>query len=87
VEEKLAQIWSEVLAVERVGVYDDFFELGGHSLLATQVAARVRKTFEVTLPLRELFEATTIAALAESVQRIFLNELGKISEEEAVALA
>ena len=44
-EEALARIWSEVLRVERVGVYDNFFELGGHSLLATQVISRVRRVW------------------------------------------
>jgi acyl carrier protein len=64
VEEVLADIWAEVLGRERVGIDDDFFELGGHSLLATQVIARVRDTFQVTLPVRTVFEARTIADLS-----------------------
>jgi len=66
-EEGLAQIWGQVLGVARVGVQDNFFALGGHSLLATQVIARVRDMFDVELPLRTLFEAPTIAGVAEKM--------------------
>ncbi|BDV41010.1 hypothetical protein DSM21852_42640 (plasmid) [Methylocystis bryophila] len=66
-EAVLAQIWAEVLGVERVGIEDDFFELGGHSLLATRVVSRVRSTFEIALPVRAVFEAPTLAALALSI--------------------
>ncbi|MBZ4377523.1 condensation domain-containing protein, partial [Corallococcus sp. AS-1-6] len=68
-EERLAALWSEVLRVPTVGRTDNFFELGGHSLLATQLVARVRAALDVELPLRALFEAPTIAALAEKLQR------------------
>ena len=52
IEELVAQVWREVLKVERVGVYDNFFDLGGHSLLATRVVARLRTNFSIDLPLR-----------------------------------
>ncbi|WP_424217352.1 amino acid adenylation domain-containing protein (plasmid) [Streptomyces sp. BI20] len=67
-EEAIAAVWREALKVERVGIHDDFFELGGHSLLATQVIAGIRRALGVRLPLRTLFEAPTVAALARAAR-------------------
>jgi acyl carrier protein len=68
-EEGLAEIWAEVLRLERVGVEESFFDLGGHSLLATRVVARVREMFDVELPLRAIFDGPTVAELARRVDR------------------
>jgi acyl-coenzyme A synthetase/AMP-(fatty) acid ligase len=67
VEEALAQIWSELLGVERVGRGDNFFELGGHSLLATRMITRISAALGVDLALRDIFEAPKLGALAERV--------------------
>ncbi len=67
VEEVLAQMWAEVLGVERVGMQDNFFDLGGHSLLATQLISRVRDYLKVELPLYKLFESATVEELARTI--------------------
>jgi amino acid adenylation domain-containing protein/thioester reductase-like protein len=66
-ERQIAQIWSEILGLEKIGIYDNFFELGGHSLLITQLLAKIRKVFCVELPLKVLFDAPTIAELAAQI--------------------
>ena len=71
----LAAIWAEVLKVERVGVQDNFFELGGHSLLATQIASRVQKTLQRDVPLRAMFECSTVAELAGYIEGLAGNEI------------
>ncbi|MFI8083400.1 amino acid adenylation domain-containing protein [Kitasatospora sp. NPDC086009] len=85
-EEAVAAIWGEVLGVERIGVQDDFFALGGHSLLATRVLARLRETFAVELPLRLLFEATTVARLTEAVTDAVEAEITALTDEEVAGL-
>ncbi len=66
-EALLAAIWRQVLGVEEVGVEDDFFAQGGHSLLATQLVSRIRETFGVELPLRQVFAAPALGAMAAAV--------------------
>jgi amino acid adenylation domain-containing protein len=63
-EQRLAEIWSDALQIERIGIHDNFFEIGGQSLLATQVVARIREAFDRELPLRALFDGGNIEALA-----------------------
>ncbi|MEW6032839.1 MAG: amino acid adenylation domain-containing protein [Bacillota bacterium] len=68
VEATLAEIWSGVLGVPRVGVHDNFFALGGHSLMAARVIARAHDAFGLELPLSALFRSPTVAELAAVVE-------------------
>jgi amino acid adenylation domain-containing protein len=79
-EEALARIWGELLGIEGIGAGDSLFELGGHSLLAAQIVTRVREELGVDLPLRDVFEHPTVAALASRIDR--LREAGGSEEED-----
>jgi acyl carrier protein len=72
VEEQLADMWAQVLGIDRIGARDNFFELGGHSLLATQVVSRIRDAFGVEIPLAALFDQPTIAETAEAITKATL---------------
>ena len=69
-EETVAMIWAQVLKIDQISMHDNFFELGGHSLLATQVVARLRDKLKVELPLSSIFEAPTVAELAERLHAL-----------------
>ncbi|HYG65747.1 MAG TPA: non-ribosomal peptide synthase/polyketide synthase, partial [Thermoanaerobaculia bacterium] len=75
-EAVMAEIWAEVLGLEQVSPDASFFDLGGHSLLATQVISRVRKVFEVELPMSAVFEDDNVRALAARVDDIRRAERG-----------
>jgi len=81
-EQALAQIWSEVLGVERVGRRDDFFELGGHSLLAVQVISRIRQALGVELELGVVFARPVLRELAEALPSAGRAELPPIERAE-----
>ena len=66
----LAEIWSELLKRDKLGIHDDFFECGGHSLLATRLVSRIRRAFDVELPLRAVFEGPTIAEMSQLVDTL-----------------
>nr|MDZ8289082.1 amino acid adenylation domain-containing protein [Nostoc sp. ChiSLP01] len=68
IEAQLAQIWSQVLGVERIGVNDNFFELGGHSLLATQVLSEINSNFGLNLSIQTMFESPTVAEIAAYIK-------------------
>jgi acyl transferase domain-containing protein/thioesterase domain-containing protein/acyl carrier protein len=63
-ERAIALIWQDVLGIKQVGIDDNFADLGGHSLLAIKIVSKMRKAFDVDLPIRALFEAPTVAQMA-----------------------
>jgi len=81
-EELVADVWAEVLGLERVGALDDFFALGGHSLLATRVTARLRAAVDVELPLRVLFTTPSVADVAAAVEELLMSQIDALSDEE-----
>jgi acyl transferase domain-containing protein len=85
-EERVAEVWSEFLGVEQVGVLDDFLELGGHSLLGVQILSRLRREFQVDLSVDVLFRSPTVEELAGHVTGLLLAEIEAMSEEEALAV-
>lgn len=89
IEEAIAQIWADVLRMEKVSIDADFFKLGGHSLMIAQIAYRVNDLYHVNIPLRVFFEEKTVAQLAQTVASTLIyqgddneieNMLAEISE-------
>jgi acyl-coenzyme A synthetase/AMP-(fatty) acid ligase/acyl carrier protein len=87
VEEVLAEIWAEVLGVERVGAHDSFFELGGHSLLIMRMLARVRDTLDLRISIRTVFSMPTLEAMAGEIERMIYGDVPATSEDDAARLA
>jgi hypothetical protein len=85
-EELVADVWRDVLRVDRVGVFDDFFELGGHSLLAVRVGARLKASAEIDIPIRTLFTHRTPAELAAAIEALLLDELAGLSDDDVERL-
>jgi amino acid adenylation domain-containing protein/FkbM family methyltransferase len=98
VEQKLANIWCEVLGLEQVGIEDNFFERGGHSLSIIQLASRLHSTFGVEVPIRLLFDTPTLAGMTAAIATAqiagedagevleILTELEQMSPEEVSSL-
>ncbi|MEU7763198.1 phosphopantetheine-binding protein, partial [Micromonospora aurantiaca (nom. illeg.)] len=81
-EEAIADVWRQVLRVDRIGIHDNFFHLGGHSLLATRVAIRLRAVFGCEVAVRTLFEQPTVARLAVAVEDRLMAEIAAMSDED-----
>jgi acyl carrier protein len=99
IEKTIAEIWTELLGLESVGIHENFFELGGHSLVAIQIVSRIRQALQVEVSLRSLFvKGLTVARLAGIVEEELINqadtqeienilaELDSLSDSEVEAL-
>jgi acyl carrier protein len=98
IERAVGDLWGEQLGIADIGVFDNFFELGGHSVLALQLISRLRDAFGIDLPLDVLFEAPSVAELADLILRRLgegtdateldaaLAEIAGLSDEEVRAL-
>lgn len=84
-EELVAEVWQEVLGVERVGARDEFFDLGGHSLLALRVIARLSADTEIDVPIQDFFADTTVEGVAALLERLLTEEIAGLSDDEAAA--
>jgi acyl carrier protein len=93
-EQSIAQIWRELLGVDQIGAHDSFLALGGDSLLAVRLISRLRDVFNQNIPLRLIFETSTVAELAKAIEpqssesedselAEIMNMLEQLSEEEA----
>lgn len=69
IELVVANLWEQLLGIERVGIYDNYFELGGHSLIAVRLMAQIQRKFAQNLPLATLFQAPTVEKLASALQQ------------------
>ena len=81
-EELVADIFAELLGLDRVGVHHDFFDLGGNSLLAIRAVMRIRDEVEVDIEVRGLFAHATVAELAAEVERLLAAQLDELSDDE-----
>ncbi|MFJ3793953.1 phosphopantetheine-binding protein, partial [Kitasatospora sp. NPDC090091] len=81
-EQTIADVWREVLQLDRIGIHDNFFDLGGHSLLATRVAIRMRTAFGSDIGVRTLFDRPTVARLATAVEEQLTREIAAMTGED-----
>jgi len=83
-QKAVAEIWSRLLGLERVGIHDNFFDLGGHSLLATQLIARLRAKFSIELALRDFLQCSTIYGLANAIEEAIVSRSSEEKLHEAL---
>ena len=85
-EEKLVEIWKELLQVERVGVKDNFFELGGHSLLVIRLISSIRRELKIEVAISTFFELVTVEQLANYIKVNQQNFQAKLEDVDTFKL-
>lgn len=81
-EERIAEIWRQVLSRAEIGVFDNFFEVGGHSLNLFEVMSRLSELFAIELPIRTFFDTPTIAEVAVTVEKLLIEQIENMSDAE-----
>lgn len=84
IEEIISKLWIEVLKVPEAGIYHGFMDLGGDSILATLLASRIMQRFQIEFPLALFMDIPTVAGQSEFVERLLLDEIGRMSDQEAL---
>ena len=84
-EQRIAEIWADLLGPATVGVHDNFFHIGGNSILAIRMLSGIQDAFEVELAVRAIFERPTVAGLAETVEDQIRAEIAALSDAEVLA--
>jgi acyl carrier protein len=82
----VAEVFAELLGVDKVGAHDDFLELGGNSLRGMRAMAQIRARIDVDVPMRALFSFPVVADLAAEIERLLEAELAELSDDEVAAL-
>jgi acyl carrier protein len=82
----LAEIWAEVLRLDRVGAEDNFFALGGHSLLLMRLVAHIQATFDTEISIRAVFSLPTLEAMAGEIERRIYEDVDIMSDDQAEQL-
>jgi len=81
-EQKIVEIWEELLGVHPIGIHDEFLHLGGNSLLAIRVAAELRESFQIEFPLKALLISPTVEQMASFVEDALLTMIEGMDETE-----
>jgi acyl transferase domain-containing protein/acyl carrier protein len=84
-EATICALWQDALGIDEIGIDDDFFDLGGNSLTAVQLVSRIADQFRTELAVAELFDARTPRVLAVHIEERLIEQVGAMTEDEAVA--